>query len=96
MQQKRIGLGGGCFWCSEAVFQNLRGVAQVAQGFIYSHPPHDSLSEAVLVDFDPAQISLADLIEIHLRTHASTSQHSMRQKYRSAIYAFINPVTKNI
>ena len=86
MQQQRIGLGGGCYWCTEAVFQNLRGVSRVAQGFICSQPPHDSLSEAVLVDFDPAQINLSDLIEIHLRTHASSSQHSMREKYRSAIY----------
>ena len=87
MHQHRIGLGGGCYWCTEAVFQNLRGVTHVAQGFIYSQPPNDSPSEAVLVDFDPGMISLADLIEIHLRTHASTSPHSMRKKYRSAIYA---------
>ncbi len=87
MLQQRIGLGGGCYWCTEAVFQNLRGVSDVAQGFIYSQPPHDKPSEGVLVDFDPAQISLTDLIEIHLRTHASSSQHSMRSKYRSAIYA---------
>ncbi len=87
MLQQRIGLGGGCYWCTEAVFQNLRGVSDVAQGFIYSQPPQDKPSEGVLVDFDPAQISLTDLIEIHLRTHASSSQHSMRTKYRSAIYA---------
>ena len=86
MTQQRIGLGGGCYWCSEAVFQNLRGVSDVAQGFIISQPPHDSPAEAVLVDFDPARISLANLIEIHLRTHASTSGHSLRKKYRSAIY----------
>ena len=86
MKKQRVGLGGGCHWCTEAVFQNLRGVTHVTQGYIRSQPPHDSLSEAVLVDFDPAQISLSDLIEIHLRTHASNSQHSMRKKYRSAIY----------
>ena len=86
MQQQRIGLGGGCYWCTEAVFQTLRGVTNVAQGFILSQPPDDSLAEAVLVDFDPIEISLADLIDIHLRTHASTSQHSMRKKYRSAVY----------
>ena len=87
MQPQRIGLGGGCYWCTEAVFQNLRGVSDVAQGFIYSQPPDDSPAEAVLVDFDPSRISLADLVEIHLRTHASSSDHSMRKKYRSAIYA---------
>ena len=81
-----IGLGGGCHWCSEAVFQALRGVRQVEQGFIRSAPPDDAWSEAVVVRFDPGVIGLEDLIEIHLRTHASTSQHAMRAKYRSAVY----------
>lgn len=38
--------------------------------------------------FDPRQIPLAALVEIHLATHASTSDHALRPKYRSAIYAF--------
>jgi peptide-methionine (S)-S-oxide reductase len=59
----------------------------VEQGFIRSAPPEDAYSEAVVVQFDPSVIGLADLIEIHLRTHASTSQHSMRVKYRSAVYS---------
>lgn len=84
----RIGFGGGCHWCTEAVFQALRGVEHVAQGLISALPPDDRFSEAVLVDFDPARITLADLVEVHLRTHASTSAHRMRGKYRSAIYVF--------
>ncbi len=85
---ERIGFGGGCHWCTEAVFQHLRGVARVEQGFIASVPPDDSFSEAVIVHFDPGAISLDVLIEVHLRTHAATSDHAMRGKYRSAIYAF--------
>jgi len=81
-----IGFGGGCHWCTEAVFQALRGVKQVDQGFISSSPPDDTWSEAVKVQFDPEVIDLARLIDIHLHTHASTSQHAMRSKYRSAIY----------
>ena len=81
-----IGFGGGCHWCTEAVFQSLRGVTIVEQGFIGADPPDDALSEAVRLHFDPAQIPLPVLIEIHLRTHASASDHSMRGKYRSAIY----------
>ena len=42
----------------------------------------------MLVEFDPATIPLDVLIEVHLRTHASTSNHKMRGKYRSAIYVF--------
>lgn len=82
----QIGFGGGCHWCTEAVFQALRGVCRVQQGFIASQSPHDSFSEAVIVDYDPAIIGLEVLVEIHLRSHASQSQHSMRGKYRSAIY----------
>ena len=82
-----IGLGGGCHWCTEAVFASLRGVAKVDQGFIRATAPDDDWSEAVIVHFDPGTIPLPALIEIHLRTHASTSNHKMRGKYRSAIYA---------
>ena len=82
----RIGLGGGCHWCTEAVFAALRGVERVDQGFIRAPKPDDSWSEAVLAHFDPGQMPLATLIEIHLRTHASTSNHKMRGKYRSAVY----------
>jgi len=84
----RIGFGGGCHWCTEAVFQALRGVTCVEQGFIRSEPPFDGWSEAVIVTFEPTLIGLATLTEVHLRTHASTSAHSMRGKYRSAVYAF--------
>jgi len=83
----KIGFGGGCHWCTEAVFQSLKGVIQVEQGFIKSLAPHNSFSEAALVTFDPQKISLGVLIDVHLRTHASTSPHKMRGKYRSAIYA---------
>jgi len=86
MQSSQIGFGGGCHWCTEAVFASLRGVVRVQQGFLGSHAPHDFYSEAVLVDFDSSAVSLDILIEIHLRTHASTSSHSMREKYRSAVY----------
>ncbi len=84
----RVGLGGGCHWCTEAVFQSLRGVARVEQGFIRSTPPHDAWSEAVVVHFDPLEIALDVLIEVHVRSHAATKQHVLRHKYRSAVYVF--------
>ncbi len=85
---EKIGFGGGCHWCTEAVFSVLHGVHMIEQGWIASEKPFDSLSEAVIVHFDPKIVNLKILIEIHLRTHASTSNHSMRSKYRSAIYIF--------
>lgn len=86
MTEDVIGFGGGCHWCTEAVFQSLRGVNAVHQGFISSLAPHDGFSEAALVHYSPETIPLDVLIDVHLRTHASTSQHKMRGKYRSAIY----------
>lgn len=84
----KIGLGGGCHWCTEAVFQSLRGVHEVRSGWISSEGENSTESEGVLVHFDPEQINSGTLIEIHLLTHASTSNHSMRRKYRSAVYVF--------
>ena len=66
----------------------------VSQGFLKSHSPNHQYSEAVLVQYDENTISLAKLIEIHLRTHASSSQHSMRKKYRSAIYVDNNAMAE--
>lgn len=88
IQSNRLGFGGGCHWCTEAVFASLHGVLRVQQGFMRSVPPHDFYSEAVLVDFDSSLVPLDILIEIHLRTHASSSAHSMRKKYRSAVYVY--------
>ena len=88
MNQTTIGLGGGCHWCTEAVFSALQGVCIVEQGYIKSSPPADSFSEAVQLTFDPGRIPEIALIEVHLRTHASTSKHSFRDKYRSAVYVY--------
>ena len=85
-QTQHIGFGGGCRWCTEAVFQHLVGVEDVQQGFIASTPPHDTLSEAIQLRFDPTQIPLEILIAVHLHTHSSTSDHRLRHRYRSAIY----------
>lgn len=84
----KIGFGGGCHWCTESVFQSLKGAHQVEQGWIASTNENDSFSEAVIVHFDATMITLETLIEIHLNTHSSTSNHSMRAKYRSAVYTF--------
>lgn len=86
--QDRIALGGGCHWCTEAIFQFLKGVQKVEQGYVASIGEYRSFSEAVIVHFDPGIIPLERLIEIHLHTHKSTSNHSMRSKYRSAVYVF--------
>ncbi|OAD46689.1 peptide-methionine (S)-S-oxide reductase [Polaribacter atrinae] len=88
MELTKIAFGGSCHWCTEAVFQTLIGVEKVEQGWVASTETNNSFSEAVIVHFNIEKIDLKTLIEIHLLTHKSTSNHSMRTKYRSAIYYF--------
>jgi peptide-methionine (S)-S-oxide reductase len=85
---EQIGFGRGCHWCTEGVFQALEGVVQVDQGFIQSEAPSDLWAEGVIVNFDPAIISLATLAEVHLRTHLASGTYSPGGRYRSAIYVF--------
>lgn len=84
----KFGFGGGCHWCTEAVFKQLKGVHKVLQGYIASTSSSSNYSEAVIVSFNPSEISLKDLIIVHLNTHASTKEHSFRDKYRSAVYYY--------
>jgi peptide-methionine (S)-S-oxide reductase len=84
----KIGLGGGCHWCTEGVFQSLKGVLKVDQGWLASTNDDSSFSEGVIVHFDRDLIDLPTLISVHLHTHSCTSDHTMRNKYRSAIYTF--------
>ncbi|MFD0749261.1 peptide-methionine (S)-S-oxide reductase [Mucilaginibacter calamicampi] len=82
----KIGFGGSCHWCTEAVFQSLHGVKEVLQGWVATHG--DDFSEAVIVEFDENEIAFYDLVAVHLATHSCTSAHSMRRKYRSAVYVY--------
>ncbi|RTE52474.1 peptide methionine sulfoxide reductase [Arenibacter aquaticus] len=84
----KIAFGGGCHWCTEAVFQSIKGVVRVEQGFVASTDKASYFSEAVVVHYQNHKVTLEDLILIHLHSHRATSAHSMRRKYRSAIYVY--------
>lgn len=84
---QRLGLSGTCYWCTEAIFLSLKGMTHVEQGWISSFGEHDWFSEGIIVTFDSRLIRLQDLINIHIHTHSSTKAHSMRDRYRSAVYA---------
>jgi len=71
----RIALGGGCHWCTEAVFQSLKGVNRVEQGYVSSINENLSFSEGIIVEYYENKIPLEILIHIHLLTHKSTSKH---------------------
>ena len=85
---EKISLGGSCHWCTEAIFQSLKGVKTVSQGWVASIDENNSYSEAVIIEYDAIIIPLQTLIEVHLHTHSCTSNHSFRKKYRSAVYYY--------
>ena len=91
-----LGLGGGCHWCTEAIFSSLQGINHLQQGWLSSRPPDHSFSEGILLDIDTTVISLADIINIHIETHSSRVKHSKRSKYRSAIYVKNDSDRKNV
>jgi len=97
----RATFGGGCFWCTEAIFQQLAGVSLVESGYSggnTAEPTYQAVcsgqtghAEVVQVTFDPAVISYADLVRIHLSTHNPTTPNQQGAdrgtQYRSIILA---------
>ncbi len=93
-------LAGGCFWCLEAVFEQVRGVASVVSGYIGGTVPDPSYeqvcagttghAEAVQVTFDPTVVSYTDLLQIFFSVHDPTTLDrqggDVGTQYRSAIF----------
>ena len=93
-------LAGGCFWCLEAVFEQLRGVERVSSGYTGGHLPNPSYeqvctgqtghAEAVQITFDPGVISFSDLLEVFFAIHDPTTFNrqgpDVGSQYRSAIF----------
>jgi peptide methionine sulfoxide reductase msrA/msrB len=91
--------GGGCFWCTEALFQQLAGVSKVESGYSGGELPDPTYqqvctgrtghAEVVQITFDPTVISYADLLRIHLSTHNPTTPNQQGAdkgtQYRSII-----------
>ena len=97
-----IVLGGGCFWCTEAVFSEVRGVEKVESGYsggTVPNPTYEEVctgrtghAEVVKVSFDPSEFSLADILEIFFDVHDPTSLNRQGEdvgtQYRSAIFYY--------
>lgn len=93
-------LAGGCFWCTEAVFERVEGVKEVNSGFIGGHiknPAYREVvtgrtghAEAVEVRFDPETVSFEELLYIFFSTHDPTTlnrqQYDVGTQYRSGIF----------
>jgi peptide-methionine (S)-S-oxide reductase len=92
--------GSGCFWCTEAVFQQIRGVKKVESGYSggrVANPTYDAVcsgttghAEVVQVTFDPKVVSFAELLEVFWRSHDPTTPdrqgNDRGPQYRSAIF----------
>lgn len=92
-------LGGGCFWCLEAVYADLRGVQSVISGYAGGHVPHPTYeqvcakntghAEVVQIKFDPADLAYRDLLEVFFAIHDPTTPnrqgHDVGPQYRSII-----------
>ena len=90
----------GCFWCVEAVFQNLKGVKSVVSGYAGGsvvNPTYEQVcsgttghAEACQIAYDPKQISFPELLEIFWKTHDPTTLNRQGNdtgtQYRSAIF----------
>ena len=95
-----ITLGGGCFWCTEAVYERVKGVTAVESGYSNGNtvrPSYEQVctgttghNEVVRVTFDPAQISLREILEIFFVVHDPTTLNRQGNdsgtQYRSGIY----------
>ncbi|MDQ7829565.1 MAG: peptide-methionine (S)-S-oxide reductase MsrA [Armatimonadota bacterium] len=93
-------LGGGCFWCLEAVFEQLRGVEQVVSGYAGGTMPHPTYeqvcsgttghAEVVQVAFDPDVLSYRELLEVFFTVHDPTTPDrqgpDVGTQYRSVIF----------
>jgi peptide-methionine (S)-S-oxide reductase len=93
-------LAGGCFWCLEAVFVDLKGVEEVISGYSGGQVPHPTYhevcagttghAEAVQIRFDPSQVSYEDILKVFFTIHDPTTLNrqgaDVGTQYRSAIF----------
>jgi len=104
-----IVLGGGCFWCTEAVYVKVKGVTDVESGYSNGHverPSYEQVctgttghNEVVKLTYDPSQISLGQILEIFFVIHDPTTMNRQGAdsgtQYRSGIY-YTTPQQKEI
>ena len=105
MAERTITLGGGCFWCTEAVYVRVRGVLDVESGYCNGHVPHPTYEqvcagttghvEVVRLRYDDSVIGLRDILEIFFTIHDPTTLNrqgnDVGTQYRSGIYTESEP-----
>jgi methionine-S-sulfoxide reductase len=106
--EQKIVLGGGCFWCIEAVFQRVDGVKKIVSGYSGGHvknPTYEQVcekntghAEVVQVEFDPGKVNLDSLLDVFFAAHDPTTPNQQGAdkgpQYRSVIF-YANEEQKN-
>ena len=100
MTLKLATFGAGCFWCVEAVFQQLKGVHSVTSGYMGGKtvsPTYEQVcsgrtghAEVIQIEFDPSEITFTELLEVFWKTHDPTTLNrqgaDIGTQYRSAVF----------
>jgi len=100
MEKGQIVFGGGCFWCTEAIFKMLKGVESVTPGYTggsVANPTYEQVcsgetghAEAVLITYDPSLVKFEDLLTVFFGTHDPTTPNrqgsDVGTQYRSSIF----------
>lgn len=100
MQSEHVILGGGCFWCLEAVYMRIPGVISATPGYAggeQASPSYESVcsgttghAEVIRLEFDPGTVSYAELIDLFFRAHDPTTLnrqgHDVGTQYRSVVF----------
>lgn len=100
MKNETITLGNGCFWCTEAIFQQVKGVNKVTSGYSGGHvenPTYEQVcgketghAEVLQIEFDPTVITVDELLEIFWQTHDPTTLNrqgnDVGPQYRSVVF----------
>ena len=99
-RMEKVTLGGGCFWCVEAVYEEVKGITSVKSGYMGGHiknPTYRDVTsgrsghaEVVQLEFDPSVISYKEILEIFWQTHDPTTLNrqgnDVGPQYRSAVF----------
>jgi peptide-methionine (S)-S-oxide reductase len=102
MNLKRITFGNGCFWCTEAIFESLKGVKKVTSGYMGGRTEDPSYkevctgktghAEVIDLEYDPEEITFEELLLVFFKTHDPTTLNrqgnDVGTQYRSAIFYY--------
>ena len=100
VKMEKATFGGGCFWCTEAVFQQLEGVESVKSGYMggnVKNPTYDDVctgltghAEVIQIEYDPAKVTFDELLMVFWKTHDPTTLNQqgpdVGTQYRSAVF----------